>query len=151
VWLLIQRVFQMLWPTKLLQYVLELIVIGRAILQALRLKKPGMVFLKVISQEGSMLSFKLSLPAPGAADVIKRTLVIKIGDADPVTKELAGDALETELFEGEQDTAVVGTLVDSDDATPPNSSDPSEFSFVLADTIAPPKPGQIGLSVVSES
>jgi len=146
----------MLWPFQLLRSVREMLVLIReivvlqlAILKALRFKKPGLVFLKVLSEEGDMLNFVLNLPAPGAADVVNRKLVVKIGDADAVEVELAGDALVSDSYAGEQDAAVSGTLVDVDDAG--NASEPSEFAFTLADTIAPPKPGDIGLTVTAES
>ena len=59
------------WTTRVLRYLEELAMLAHSILKVLRLRKPGMVFLKMISEEGNMLSFVLSLPAAGAADVVK--------------------------------------------------------------------------------
>jgi hypothetical protein len=145
----------MFWCSAFLKVLRELVdvqeqtlAVNRSILKVLRLRKPGVVFLRLVSEEDSMLKFVLMLPAAGAADVVTRRLVVKIGDAEPTTAELAGDAVESVEMSGEENAAVVGSLVDVDDAG--NESEPSTFSFVLLDTIAPPQPGAIGLKVTAE-
>lgn len=109
---------------------------------------PGIIILLVTFQENEMLKFKLVLPAPGAADVVKRELSVKIADADAVLAELAADALEADGYEGQDDDAVEVSLVDIDDAG--NRSEARVQTFTLADTIAPPVPGEIGLVVTAE-
>lgn len=121
---------------------------NRDILKVLRLRKPGVVFIKKISQEEDMLKFVLSLPTAGAADVVARKLSVKIGEADVALIDLPADALETAELSGAEGSPVVGSLIDVDDAG--NESTPSEFSFVLTDTIAPPQPGSVGLRVTAE-
>lgn len=95
-----------------------------------------------------MLKFVLTLPAPGAADVVERELVVKIGEAEPVTVFLDGKSLESEEFSCEDNTTVTGTLVDIDDAT--NRSEPRSFEFIVVDTIAPPVPGELGVRVTAD-
>lgn len=138
----------MFWTTKVLKLLTEIIAYQKAILKVVRLKKPGMVFIRIVSEDGSMLKFVLNLPVPGAPDVVKRELVVKIGDADETTVTLDGSAIVSAELEGKDDEPVVGSLVDIDDAD--NRSVRSEFSFVLKDTIAPPSPGAVGLTVTEE-
>lgn len=135
----------MLW-TRLL---IELAGSTNSILKILRLRTPEMVFLKVISEDGSMLNFVLNLPPVGASDVVSRELTVKIGESDPVVSQLPGSAITSDTMGGADNDPVVGQLVDIDDAG--NRSGAKEFSFVLLDTLAPPTPGDVGLSVVSES
>ena len=115
--------------------------------KVLRLKRPGLVFLTIKNEVNDMLFFQLTLPAPGASDVIKRTLTTQIGSASPVSIDLAVADSVPEMSGADNDV-VQGYLVDVDDAG--NSSDPSSFSFVLTDTIPPPAPGQVGLTVTRE-
>ncbi len=122
---------------------------NRAILKVLRLRQPGLLFLNVISQDKNMLNFNLTFPPPGASDVVKRNLFIRIGTNDPESIDYPADATESKEFQGYEGWTVAGTLVDVDDAG--NQSQPREFNFNLADTIAPPKPGELGLSINSES
>ena len=142
----------MLWTTKVLVLLNELIAVGRSILKALRLRRPGLVFLVVTGEftkgHTQMLRFKLILPAPGASDVVTRKLSIQVGNGDPQNFALPGDALETQEFEGEDNAAVSGQLVDVDDAG--NESEPRDYFFLLVDTLAPPQPGEIGLVVTGE-
>jgi hypothetical protein len=139
----------MLWTTRVLKALQELVALANSILKVLRLRQPGMVFVKVVSEGvNGMLKFKLVLPAAGASDVVARKLVIGIGTADPVTEEVAGGVLESSEYSGEDGATVAGTLIDVDDAG--NESTPSAFSFVLVDTIPPPQPGEVGLVVTAD-
>ena len=133
--------------SKLLKALNELTKAIQAATKILRLKRPGLVFLKLTKEENDMLFFTLELPAPGASDVVTRKLSVKVGSADAVSVDLAiGDAVPE--FSGNDNDVVEGYLVDVDDAG--NGSLPSEFSYVLTDTIAPPAPGQVGLKVTRE-
>ena len=117
-----------------------------SILKVLRLKKPGKVSITMFEGEG-MLSFVLTLPERSAKDVVARELTVSVDGVETV-ESLNGDSLESQVYSGLDNAAVAGRLVDIDDAG--NRSDPSEFTFVLVDTIAPPAPGQVGLKVTAE-
>ncbi len=118
------------------------------IVKILRLRRPGPVFIKVSQGESTMLKFVLVLPEKGAADVVERELTVQVADGEPVVAVLGGDEVESATYEGEDGDSVSGSLVDVDDAG--NKSEAREFSFVLADTIAPPVPGEVGLKVTEE-
>lgn len=117
-----------------------------SILKVLRLKKPGKVSITMFEGEG-MLSFVLTLPERSAKDVVARELTVSVDGVETV-ESLNGDSLESQVYSGLDNVAVAGRLVDIDDAG--NRSEPSEFTFVLVDTIAPPAPGQVGLKVTAE-
>lgn len=138
----------MLWPSRMLERLRELVILARSILKVLRLKTPGLVFLKVVSEEGTMLNFVFVLPPKSAADVVNRELVVSVDGAEPTTANYAGDATESGEFSGEQDQTVTGTLVDIDDAG--NRSEPRPFEFVLVDNLAPAQPGELAIRVTSE-
>lgn len=110
---------------------------------------PGKVTLEILDEgEDHMLTFRLLLPQPGAADVVSRELTVSVGGGDPQVVSLGGDELASAEMSGDDGAAVVGSLVDVDDAG--NRSPAREFSFVLADTIAPPQPGEVGVEVTGE-
>lgn len=136
---------------KLLKAIAELTLAIKANTKALRVKRPGLVFLKLTKEVNNMLFFELDLPASTTQDVLvggKRKLSVKVGSADAVDLELSGDAIVSLELSGNDNDVVEGSLVDIDDAG--NPSDPSNFSFVLLDTIAPAAPGQVGLRVTRE-
>jgi hypothetical protein len=116
-------------------------------LDDLSFKRPGEIFIHFIEGEFGMLKFVLVLPEKSATDVVSRELSFKVGE-DVFDLVLDGNTLETEELSGEDDSEVVGTLVDVDDAG--NKSLPREFSFVLVDTLAPPQPGELGVRVTGE-
>jgi hypothetical protein len=118
------------------------------IVKILRLRKPGMVFLTFYKGNDNMLKFVLTLPTKSAVDVVKREVTVVVDGADPVVVELEGDALETGEFSGADGASVTGALVDVDDAG--NRSPAREFTFALADTFAPPQPGEVGVRVTGE-
>lgn len=120
----------------------------QSLVKILRLRQPGMVFLVIRSEGESMLRFVLVLPPAGAFDVVTRRVNVQVGSAEPTTIDLSKEALETNTLEGEDGDIVSGSLIDIDDAG--NQSPPRDFSFVLADTIAPPLPGEVGLRVDEE-
>lgn len=134
--------------SKILGVGLKILAELQAIKKILRIRKPGLVFLKVVREEDEMLFFNLALPAAGAADVVSRQVVVTIGTGSPQTLSLAATDLVTPELSGNDNDTVVGTLVDTDDAG--NASPAREFSFVLTDTIAPAQPGEVGLNVLRE-
>jgi hypothetical protein len=138
----------MTWFSRVIQLLERLVVLASAILKVLRLRKPGMVFIRIYSEEGGVMKFKLVLPAPGAADVVSRKLTVAIGSDTPIEASLDGSALESLEMSAADGAIVAGSLVDVDDAG--NASDPSTFSFVITDTIPPPAPGLVGLVITSD-
>jgi len=138
----------MFWTTKVIRLLIELVESTNSILKILRLRRPGMVYIRVISEDGSMLNFVLNLPPMGASDVVSRELTVKVGESDPVVSQLPGSAITSESMSGADNAPVVGQLVDIDDAG--NRSEAREFSFVLLDTLAPPIPGEISIMVTGE-
>lgn len=138
----------MLWTTKVLLTLTELLATNKQILKVLRLRQPGPMFLTVTQEIDSMLKFHIALPQPGASDVVARRLTVQIGEAEAVIYDLDGKALQSETLEGQDVDNVTASLVDIDDAG--NESSPSTGSFVLVDTIAPPQPGVMGLVVTEE-
>ena len=145
----------MLTMSKILIELITLLTVARLILielQAIRKmlgkRMPGLVFLKVVREEDEMLFFNLVLPPVSAADVVKRQVIVTIGTGEPQTIDLVGTDLSTPELSGSDNDAVVGTLVDTDDAG--NASPAREFSFVLVDTLAPPQPGELGIAITRE-
>lgn len=129
----------------------RLIVEIRDLRKVIQMRKPGLVFSKMISEGmNGMSKFALILPPPGAADVVTREVVYSINDGAPVTLTLPGTARETEPFEAEEGQVVTGTLVDIDDANPANRSEPRTFNLSLADTLAPPQPGEVGVRMTED-
>ena len=138
----------MWWTTRVLNVLLELLVVVRRMLKVARLKRPGLVFLKMIAEKNNMLTFVLTLPPPGASDVVKRQVTVAIGGDDHMLIEYDSTTRVTEEMSGSDNDTVVGSLVDVDDAG--NFSAAREFSFVLTDTIPPPQPGEVGIAIVFE-
>lgn len=96
-----------------------------------------------------MLRFKVALPPRGASDVTTREFSLTIGSDAPITRTLPGDALETEEFEGADNSSLLASLVDVDDAG--NRSPERAATGTLTDTIAPPQPGELGFVVTGET
>lgn len=116
--------------------------------KVLSLRKPGLVYVLVTSEESGMLKFKVVLPSPGAADVVVRELTVKIGDAEATTVKLDGAAMESAEATGEDNTVVSGSLTDVDDAG--NRSPVRLFEGTLTDTLAPPQPGELAIVITGE-
>jgi hypothetical protein len=127
---------------------IELNITLKKLYQTLRLRKPGLVIPIFKDGDFNMLKFYLALPEKSAPDVVSRELTFKVGEADPAVLTYPGDVLATDEFGGMDGDAVVGALVDIDDAG--NRSEAREFSFTLVDTIAPAQPGDVGLVVTGE-
>lgn len=82
-------------------------------------------------------------------DVVTRELVVKVGDAEGTVSTWPGSAVELGNVVVPQDTHVVLTLVDVDDAG--NRSAPAVVEFVAADTLPPASPGAFGVTLVGET
>lgn len=82
-------------------------------------------------------------------DVVTRELVVQVGDATGTVSTWPGSSVELGNVVVPQDTHVVLTLVDVDDAG--NRSAPAVVEFVAADTIPPAAPGSFGVTLVGET
>ena len=126
------------------------------ILRTLRLREPGRVRVRMVSEgENGMAKFVLVLPPKGAPDVVKRELRFSVDGGDEQSFEIdvqfGQEVLESPEFEAVEGATVTGTLVDIDDAKPVGLRSPaSEFSVVLEDTIGPSAPGAVNSRMVSE-
>lgn len=122
----------------------------KAIAKILRLRRPGIVFLVYRQNKvDDMLKFVLVLPPAGAHDVVNRELSLQIGNDQPQVIDVDSSKNETSELSGLQNDVVKGSLVDIDDAG--NRSEARDFEMILLDTLAPPKPGEIGLRVTDET
>lgn len=118
------------------------------IYKVLRLRKPGLVFIRLKYGEKGMLKFSLVLPEKSAQDVVSREVVLSLNGGEPMNMVLEGNASETQEMDGNDGDSVVGSLVDTDYSG--NRSEAREFSFILKDTFAPPMPGEVGIRVREE-
>jgi len=109
---------------------------------------PGLMRVSVSNEERDMLIFDVVLPAVTVSDVVSRELTVAVEGQVPETRSLAGTIDVAVGFKAPQDTNVVLTLVDVDDAG--NRSEARVQTVVLADTIAPPLPGELGVNVTGE-
>ena len=116
------------------------------------LPDPGPLSLTVTQELGTMLQFKIVLPAlpdpPG--DIASGLLKVTIGDGAEQSFATAKDQLEVPGLEGEQGQAVNASFVYIDDAGNPSADSSKLENIILADTIPPPSPGVLGLSVTAE-
>lgn len=110
---------------------------------------PGKIIVHVIGElnMSDKLSFVVYLPPKAAPDVVSRELRVEIGDTLQVL-ELDADTSEVLSLSGHQGASVTLSLVDIDDAG--NRSEASVLQTELIDTIAPPKPGTLGVEIVAE-
>jgi len=131
------------------------------ILMVLRLRKPGLVFLKLVSNEGNMAKFVLVLPKKSAKDVVTREIVLKSGSGESQTENVLAltaeqeDALEADgkfqesgEFSGSIGDLVEGTLVEIDGAS--NRFSARTFQGELIDNLAPPIAGAVGFRLTSD-
>lgn len=120
-----------------------------------RPRRPGLLKLRITGEKAQdgMDKLQFLIDVPGEAtptDVVSREATVTVGDQLPQSSEVAGSA-EAHLgpFEAEEGAAVSVSVVNIDNAG--NRSEARVASFVLADTIAPAAPGEIGLRVVGET
>lgn len=115
--------------------------------------RPGLMNYRVLTNynllgEKEMLMFKMVLPAAGAGDVIKRELSVDI-DGSSTTQTVAGSTREVTGFIGKDNSTVIASLTDIDDAG--NRSVPRKQKWTLIDNLPPPQPGEMGVQVTSET
>jgi len=109
-----------------------------------------LLFVFLLKQEANMaLIYTVTAGKPGAADVVSRELSVVVNGtalSEPVS--FGGDATDLGEVKVEQGAEVTMSLVDIDDAG--NRSQPAVVTFVATDTIAPPEPGQFGVTLARE-
>ena len=117
------------------------------------LPDPGPISLTVTQENGTMLTFTITLPAlpdpPG--DIVSGLLRVTVGDGAEQSFETTKEQTEVAGLTGEQGQAVNADFVWIDDAGN-KSANPSKLeNVILADTIPPPDAGALGLVVTAES
>lgn len=97
-----------------------------------------------------VLTYVVSVGPVTDGDVVERQLSVSVnGVVTPeVYKSFPADTTNLGEISVPQDAVVVLTLVDVDDAG--NRSEPAVVEFVATDTIAPVKPGELGVTLVAE-
>jgi hypothetical protein len=120
---------------------------------AMSFRQPPVLFVSLIRKENSSMALVYSVSAglSSAKDVVTRELAVAVNGVsvgDPVS--YPGDTTSFGEVKAEQGDEVTLTLVDIDDATPPNRSEPAVVTFTAKDTIAPPQPGEFGVTLVRE-
>lgn len=116
------------------------------------LPDPGPISLSVYLEDGSMLVFKINLPAlpDPAGDIVSGELTVTIGDAAPVViPTTSGQAFVDEL-RGVQGSTVSASFAWVDDANNRSAHPSSIDGVVLNDTIPPSDPGALSLKVTRE-
>jgi len=110
---------------------------------------PGNVSIRITGETSmaDVLLFVVYLPPKSAPDVVARKLSVEI-DGETRVLELDADASQVADLSGLEGSTVSLSLVDIDNAD--NQSEASVFSTILKDTIAPPKPGVLGLEITAE-
>ena len=122
------------------------------LLDSLRnLPDPGPISLTVTKENGTMLLFKINLPAlpDDASDIVSGELKLKIGDADEQTIATTKEQTTVEGLSGDAGQTVNASFAYVDGAGN-RSVHPSPLSVVLADTIPPPDAGVLGLEVTGQ-
>lgn len=110
---------------------------------------PGKITVQIIGDNrmSDSLLFVVYLPPKSAPDVVARELTVEI-DGNKQVLELDADASEVPALSGPDGASVTLSLVDIDNAD--NRSEASVLTVELKDTIAPPKPGMLGLEITAE-
>jgi hypothetical protein len=117
---------------------------------AMSFRQP-LLFVSLVHKGSDMaLVYKISAGKSSAPDVTIRELSVVINGEPSLPLTFPGDTTEFGEVKADQGAEVTMTLVDIDDATPPNRSEPAVVAFVAADTIAPPKPGEFGVTLTRE-
>jgi hypothetical protein len=111
--------------------------------------KPGKVVIYIIRGDKMGLVYKASLPPLGAPDVAVRTLELTVDGVKEFINVVPVDSKSIELPPVKEGATVKIRLEDIDDRG--NASLwGADVTFVSADTIAPPAPGQVSVELVSE-
>jgi len=95
-----------------------------------------------------MLVYNVTAGSVVDNDVMERRLAVSVNGEVVNTSTHPSDTTSFGELSFSDNDNVVLTLVDVDDAG--NVSSPATFEFVAADTIAPAKPGEFGVTLVRE-
>ena len=95
-----------------------------------------------------LLTYQVTVAAPVDYDVVSRQLTVTVDGVAEGTRTYDGGATDLGSIEVLQNSNVVLTLVDVDDAG--NYSEPAVIDFVAADTLRPSTPGAFSVVLVSE-
>ena len=96
-----------------------------------------------------VLTYSVTVGPVVDKDVVTRRLTVNVDGTDTGTTDFPGTATDLGLVSAVQNSKVVLTLVDIDDAG--NKSEPATVSFTAEDTLPPAQPGKLGVTLVSES
>jgi hypothetical protein len=94
------------------------------------------------------LVYTITLPAPGAPDVVSRELHVSLDGGTESVQPLPGNALSATVTVNEGQ-AVDVYLVDVDDAGNSSPNSPT-LTFTASDTIPPPAPTALAIGGVTE-
>ena len=111
--------------------------------------KPGKVVVYIIRGDKMGLVYKASLPPLGAPDVVVRTLELTVDGVKEFINVVPVDSKYIELPPVKEGATVKIRLQDIDDRNN-GSLWGADVTFVSADTIPPPAPGQVSVEVTSE-
>lgn len=95
-----------------------------------------------------VLTYQITVGAPVDHDVVARQLTVTVDGVSEGTRSFEGTATELGVLEVAQNSNVVLTLVDVDDAG--NYSEPAVVEFVASDTLRPSTPGAFNVVLVGE-
>lgn len=114
-------------------------------------KGPGPLNVRILGeyQMNDVIIFEVNLPpVPPLTDVVARELVVVINDQVQDVKMVSPEDTTIVGLMAPQDSTVVLELRDIDDAG--NKSEPSVHMFTAIDSVAPPQPGELGVTIVGE-
>lgn len=111
--------------------------------------KPDQVEVYIVRGDKMGLVYKAGLPPLGAPDVVLRTLELTVDGVKQFIDVVPPSLKTIELPPVKEGSTVSIRLQDIDDRS--NASLwGADVTFVSADTIAPPSPGQVSVELVSE-
>jgi len=105
---------------------------------------------RLIRKEENSMALVYSVTAGPVVDhdVVSRTLIVTVNGERESEKEYGPETTNFGEITVPQDSEVVLTLADTDDAG--NVSEPAVAEFLATDTIPPAKPGEFGVSLLRE-
>ena len=115
-----------------------------------QLEKPSGLVLKQTGrkQMADLLTYQVTAAASTAADAVSREVSLVIDGAEPVVTVYAPTEENLGSVTVPQNAKVTVSVVDVDDAG--NRSEPAVLSFTATDTLPPPVPGAVSVTLVSE-
>ena len=96
-----------------------------------------------------LLTYQVAVAAPISADVVSRVLTVTVDGVVQPAVTFGGRVMDLGNAQFPQDSQVVLSLVDVDDAG--NKSEPTTVEFTALDTLAPAPPGAFAVFLVAEA